>query len=149
MSEKMRLIVMGQQAFGKDALAKLLDTGRDEVVAVYCEPDKEGKPVDPIKELALEKGLPVYQPAHFKDQATLDELEALNADLMIMAYRQRLRARGGARHAEAGLDLFSPLAAAAASRALGGELADHHGQHGKRLLLVLSLATASTRATFS
>ena len=54
----MRLIVMGQQAFGKDALAKLLETGTDEVVAVYCEPDREGKPVDPIKEFALEQGLP-------------------------------------------------------------------------------------------
>jgi len=82
----MRIIVMGQQAFGKDVLAKLLDAGKDEVVAVYCEPDKEGKPADPIKEFALEQGLPVYQPAHFKDQAPLDELKALNADLMVMAF---------------------------------------------------------------
>ncbi len=82
----MRLIVMGQQAFGKDVLSKLLDINVDEVIAVYCEPDKEGGKVDPIKEFALEKGLPVYQPAHFKDQSTLDELQALNADLMIMAF---------------------------------------------------------------
>ncbi len=82
----MRVIVMGQQAFGKDALAKILEAGVDEVVAVYCEPDKEGKPVDPIKEFALEQGLPVYQPAHFKDQESLDELAALNADLMVMAF---------------------------------------------------------------
>lgn len=82
----MRLIVMGQQAFGKDVLAKLLDAGKDEVVAVYCEPDKEGKPVDPIKELALEKGLPVRQPAHFNDQSAIDELAAFGADLMIMAF---------------------------------------------------------------
>jgi len=82
----MRLIVMGQQAFGKDVLAKLLDAGTDEVVAVYCEPDREGKPVDPIKEFALEKGLPVLQPAHFKDQSTLDELAAFDADLMVMAF---------------------------------------------------------------
>ncbi|SFE42740.1 methionyl-tRNA formyltransferase [Roseivivax sediminis] len=82
----MRLIVMGQQAFGKDALAKLLDTGTDEVVAVYCEPDKEGKPVDPIKEFALEKGLPVEQPANFDDQATIDKLASYNADLMVMAF---------------------------------------------------------------
>ena len=82
----MRLIVMGQQAFGKDALAKLLEAGTDEVVAVYCEPDKEGKPVDPIKEFALEKGLQVLQPAHFKDQATIDELAAFDADLMVMAF---------------------------------------------------------------
>lgn len=82
----MRLIVMGQQAFGKDVLAKLLDAGTDEVVAVYCEPDKEGKPVDPIKELAVEKGLPVYQPANFDDQEALETLASHNADLMIMAF---------------------------------------------------------------
>lgn len=82
----MRIIVMGQQAFGKDALAKILDAGADEVVAVYCEPDRDSKPVDPIKEFALEKGLPVLQPAHFKEQDTIDELAAFNADLMIMAF---------------------------------------------------------------
>lgn len=82
----MRLIVMGQQAFGKDALAKILEAGTDEVVAVYCEPDREGKPVDPIKEFALERGLPVRQPAHFKEQETLDELGAFEADLMVMAF---------------------------------------------------------------
>jgi len=82
----MRLIVMGQQAFGKDALGKLLEAGIDEVVAVYCEPDKDGKPVDPIKEFALERGLPVLQPAHFKDQASIEELAAFKADLMIMAF---------------------------------------------------------------
>jgi len=82
----MRLIVMGQQAFGKDVLAKLLDTGTDEVVAVYCEPDKEGKPVDPVKEFALEKGIPVHQPANFDDQAALDTLAGHKADLMIMAF---------------------------------------------------------------
>ena len=82
----MRLIVMGQQAFGKDVLAKLLDTGTDEVVAVYCEPDKDGKPADPIKELALEKGLPVHQPANFDDPASLEVLAGHKADLMVMAF---------------------------------------------------------------
>ena len=82
----MRLILMGQQAFGKDALQKILDAGVDEVVAVYCEPDRDGKPVDPVKELALEKGLPVHQPAQFKDKETLDQLVSYNADLMIMAF---------------------------------------------------------------
>lgn len=82
----MRLIVMGQQAFGRDVLAKLLQAGTDQVVAVYCEPDRDGKPVDPIKEFALEKGLPVLQPAHFKDHQTIDELAAHDADLMVMAF---------------------------------------------------------------
>ncbi|MGI9404815.1 MAG: methionyl-tRNA formyltransferase [Hyphomicrobiaceae bacterium] len=82
----MRLIVMGQQAFGKDALAKILENEQDEIVAVYCEPDREGRPVDPIKEFALEKGLPVHQPADFKSQESLDTLAAHNADLMVMAF---------------------------------------------------------------
>lgn len=82
----MRLIVMGQQAFGKSALEAILEKGEDEVVAVYCAPDKEGKPVDPIKTFAEEKGLPVYQPANFKDAEHLDAMRALNADLCVMAY---------------------------------------------------------------
>ena len=82
----MRLIVMGQQAFGKDCLAKLLEAGKDEVVAVYCEPDKDGRPIDPIKEFALEKGLPVHQPANFKSQESLDILASHDADLMVMAF---------------------------------------------------------------
>jgi len=82
----MRLIVMGQQAFGKDVLAKLIETGTDEVVAVYCEPDRDGKPVDPIKEFALEQGLPVHQPANFDDQEALDTLAGFDADLMVMAF---------------------------------------------------------------
>lgn len=82
----MRVIVMGQQAFGQAALEKILDAGQDEVIAVYTAPDKEGNPVDPIKQLALDRGLPLYQPANFKDEAVLDEMRALNADVMIMAY---------------------------------------------------------------
>ncbi len=84
--DPMRLIVMGQQAFGKDALAKILEAGKDEVVAVYCEPDRDGKPVDPIKEFALEKGIAVHQPADFDVQEALDTLASCNADLMVMAF---------------------------------------------------------------
>ncbi|MBX2854378.1 MAG: methionyl-tRNA formyltransferase [Rhodobacteraceae bacterium] len=77
---------MGQQAFGKDVLAKLLDDGPDEVVAVYCEPDKEGKPADPIKTYALERGLPVHQPAKFDNPEVLETLASHQADLMVMAF---------------------------------------------------------------
>lgn len=77
---------MGQQAFGKDALAKILETGTDEVVAVYCEPDREGKPVDPIKVYAEEQGIPVYQPANFKEPDTLSMMKMLEPDLMVMAF---------------------------------------------------------------
>ncbi len=81
----MRIIVNGQQAFGKSVLEALLDRG-EEVVGVYCAPDKEGKPVDPIKEAALERGLPVFQPASFKDQQVWEEMRSLKPDLCVMAY---------------------------------------------------------------
>ena len=82
----MRLIINGQQAFGKAALEAILDRSDDEVVAVYTAPDKQGRPVDPVKEAAIARGLPLYQPASYKDPAVLDEMRALNADLMVMAY---------------------------------------------------------------
>ena len=84
MSGPLRIVVMGQQAFGRDVLAKLLDAGVDEVVAVYCEPDSGT--MDPIREFALERGLPVHQPGNFDDRQTLDGLAGYNADLMVMAY---------------------------------------------------------------
>ncbi|MGB0634772.1 MAG: methionyl-tRNA formyltransferase [Paracoccaceae bacterium] len=82
----MRLIVMGQQAFGKDVLQKILINDVDEVVAVYCEPDKEKKPIDPIKEFALEKGIEVIQPDNFSNIDTQNKLKSFEADLMIMAF---------------------------------------------------------------
>ena len=81
----MRLIVMGQQAFGKSALEAILDKGEDEVVAVYCAPDKDGR-VDPIKEFAQEKGLRVMQPDNFKSPDVLNAMKALKPDLCVMAY---------------------------------------------------------------
>jgi len=82
----MKIIVMGQQAFGKDALAKILENDADQVVAVYCEPDREGKPADPIKVFAGERGIPVHQPANFDDAETLATLAGHDADLMVMAF---------------------------------------------------------------
>ena len=81
----MRIIVNGQQAFGKACLEAMLDRG-DDIVAVYCAPDKEGKPADPVKEFAIEKGLTLIQPPNYKDAEVLDEMRALNADLMVMAF---------------------------------------------------------------
>ena len=63
----------------------MLDRG-DDVVAVYCAPDKEGRPNDPVKDLAIERGLTVYQPKSFKDADVLDEMRALKADLCVMAF---------------------------------------------------------------
>ncbi len=82
----MRLIVMGQKAFGRDCLEKILDAGQDDVVAVYCTPEAEGKGTDPLKEFALSKGLPVHQPANLNEEPTLETLRSHDADLMVMAY---------------------------------------------------------------
>ena len=82
----MRLIVHGQQAYGKSVLEAILDKGVDEVVAVYCAPDKEGRPLDPLKEFALEKGLPIYQPESYKKPEVWEQLGSHEADLCVMAY---------------------------------------------------------------
>ena len=82
----MRLIVHGQQAYGKSVLEAILDRGVDDVVAVYCAPDKEGRPQDPLKEFALERDLPVYQPESYKNPEVWEQLASHDADLCVMAY---------------------------------------------------------------
>ena len=81
----MRIIVNGQQAFGKSVLEALLDRG-EEIVGVFCEPDKEGRPLDPIKECALERGLEVFQPASYRKPETHEQIAALSPELCVMAY---------------------------------------------------------------
>ena len=82
----MRLIVMGQQAFGKAALEAILDKGKDEVVALYCAPDTMGKSTDPIKIFAEEQGLAIFQPDNFENDNVLNAMRELKADLCVMAY---------------------------------------------------------------
>ncbi|APX90312.1 methionyl-tRNA formyltransferase [Brevirhabdus pacifica] len=81
----MRIVVHGQQAFGKAVLERLLERGED-VVAVCCAPTKEGKPEDPLVEFAREKGLPVHQPASWKTPEALELMKSFNADICMMAY---------------------------------------------------------------
>ena len=80
----MRIIVNGQQAFGKTVLDALVERGED-VVGVYCEPDK-GERLDPIKEAALAHGLPVFQPKSFKKPEVWEQMKSLAPDLCVMAY---------------------------------------------------------------
>ncbi len=82
----MRIIVNGQQAFGKACLEAIIEKGADEVVAVYAAPDRNGGAVDPIKQAALDRGIPVVQPPNYKDEPVLDELRSWRADLMVMAF---------------------------------------------------------------
>src|SRR5437879_9550028 len=66
--DTMRIVVHGQQAFGKSVLEALLERG-ERVVGVYCAPDPaQGGRVDPLKEAALAKGLPVHQPKSFRNK---------------------------------------------------------------------------------
>ena len=81
----MRIVLHGQQAFGKAVLERLLERGED-VVAVCCAPTKEGKPEDPLAELAREKGLPLHQPASWKTPEALELMQSFNADVCMMAY---------------------------------------------------------------
>jgi len=83
----MRIVVHGQQAFGKSVLEALLERGED-VIAVYCAPDpKQGGRLDPLKEAALARHLPVYQPRSFRNKPEVwEEFAQLKADLCVMAY---------------------------------------------------------------
>lgn len=81
----MRLVIHGQQAFGKAVLERLVERG-DNVVGVFCAPDKEGRPVDPLKEFALEKGLTVHQPTSWKTDEALELMTSFSPDLCVMAY---------------------------------------------------------------
>jgi methionyl-tRNA formyltransferase len=81
----MRIVVHGQQAFGKAVLEKLIERGED-VVGVFCAPDKEGRPTDPLKEFALEKGLTVHQPASWKTLEAKELMASFKPDLCVMAY---------------------------------------------------------------
>ena len=83
----MRIVVHGQQAFGKSVLEALSERGED-VIAVYCAPDpKQGGRPDPLKEAALAQNLPVYQPRSFRNKPEVwEEFAQLKADLCVMAY---------------------------------------------------------------
>ena len=87
----MRIVFMGTPDFAVPCLQKILDLGH-EVVGVFTQPDK---PVSrkqvltppPVKQLALEQGLPVYQPAKMRDGTALQLLRDCRPDLaVVVAY---------------------------------------------------------------
>src|SRR5690242_18430744 len=81
----MRIVVHGQQAFGKAVLEALLKRG-DEVVAVYVAPEKPGAKTDPLKEAAVAAKLPVYQPESYRKPDVWEQFKALKPDLQVMAF---------------------------------------------------------------
>lgn len=84
----MRIVFAGTPEFAAQHLQALLDAGR-EVVAVYTQPDRPAgrgqKPMpSPVKQLALQHGIAVYQPQTLRDPAAQAELAALTPDLMVV-----------------------------------------------------------------
>lgn len=81
----MRIVLIGQAAFGAGTLDAILEKGEN-VVAVYTPKDRPGGKFDPLKELALSRGIPVFQPATYKSDDAFSEYRALEPDLTIMAF---------------------------------------------------------------
>ena len=81
----MRIILIGQAAFGEKTLEKLVGKG-EKVVAVHCPLDPPNGKFDSLKQKALDLGIPVRQHKSFKAPEVCDEFVALNADLAVLAF---------------------------------------------------------------
>lgn len=88
MTTPLRIIFAGTPDFAARHLAALLDSPH-QVIAVYTQPDRpagRGQQLQqsPVKQLALQHDIPVYQPKSLKKAAAQQELAAFNADLMVV-----------------------------------------------------------------
>ena len=87
----MRVVFMGTPDIAATCLKKILADGF-EVVGVYTQPDRpKGRGMkmvfSPVKEVAIAQGIPVFQPANFKDEETVEQLRALQPDVCaVVAY---------------------------------------------------------------
>jgi len=80
----MRIVVIGQAAFGQKVLEVLTGRG-EEIVGVYTSPDIPGK-ANPLKELAVQLGIPTFQPREMRTPEVYAEYIKLKPDLNVMAY---------------------------------------------------------------
>ena len=83
----LRIVFAGTPEFAVPALRAC--AARGEVVAVYTQPDRpagRGRQLQmsPVKQAALELGLPVQQPLNFKSEEALTILRSYEADLMVV-----------------------------------------------------------------
>lgn len=86
--DALNIVFAGTPDFAAGHLQALLDS-RHNVVGVYSQPDRpagRGKKLQPspVKKLALEHDIAVFQPLNFKQEGSVEELKALNADIMIV-----------------------------------------------------------------
>ncbi len=84
----LKVIYAGTPEFSVAAL-QAIEQSSHQVVAVYTQPDRpagRGKKLtpSPVKEFALQQGFPVFQPATLKTDEQLEQLKALNADVMVV-----------------------------------------------------------------
>ena len=85
---------MGTPDFASASLKKLIDE-RFDVVGVFTQPDKpKGRGMElcasPVKELALENGLPVFQPVKMRDGTALAQIKALEPDILVVVAYGRI-----------------------------------------------------------
>ena len=85
----MRVVFMGTPDFAVSVLRRLVED-KWQVAAVYTQPDKpknRGMKLvpTPVKEYAVTCGIPVYQPESCRDEAVLEELRALEPDVIVVA----------------------------------------------------------------
>lgn len=88
MTKPLEIIFAGTPEFSVPPLTALLGT-RHKVLAVYTQPDRpagRGRRLtaSPVKRLALEHSIPVLQPNNFREEADLQQLQGLQADLMVV-----------------------------------------------------------------
>ena len=86
--EDLRIVYMGTPDFAVEALRCLVEGGYN-VVGVITMPDKPAGrghklQYSPVKQFALDHNLPLLQPEKLKDEAFVEELRALKADLQIV-----------------------------------------------------------------
>lgn len=87
----MRIVFMGTPDFAAASLQKLIDEKYD-IAAVFTQPDKPRNrgmslSFSPVKELALQNGLDVYQPTKLRDGSFTELLRSLKPDvLVVVAY---------------------------------------------------------------
>ena len=84
----LKVIYAGTPQFSVAALEAIVQS-EHQVIAAYTQPDRRagrGKKLtpSPVKQCALAHQIPIFQPESFKDPASIDELKALNADIMVV-----------------------------------------------------------------
>lgn len=85
MAGDVRIAVIGQAAFGESVLNALVEKGEN-VVGIFCPPDREGRRPDPIKVAAESHNVPVLQFRRMRNQDAIDAFKDLSADLCVMAF---------------------------------------------------------------